>query len=194
MERVLSWNAQFVLLGNGDREAEQFFGALSARRPDKFKAWLGFDNGLAHRITAGSDFLVMPSRFEPCGLSQMYAMRYGTLPIVRATGGLADTVQRYEEAAGAGTGFVFDDLTADALGNSIGWALSTYHDRPHHIRGMRAAGHGEGLLLGRLGGRVRGPVPRGLPAPPRTRLRRPAARPLEGRVKQARSTAPGGES
>jgi starch synthase len=137
MDRVLSWNAQFVLLGNGDRDAEQFFGALSARRPDKFKAWLGFDNGLAHRITAGSDFLVMPSRFEPCGLSQMYAMRYGTLPIVRATGGLADTVQRYEEAAGAGTGFVFDDLTADALGNSIGWALSTYHDRPHHIRGMR---------------------------------------------------------
>lgn len=137
MDRVLSWNAQFVLLGNGDRDAEQFFGALSAQRPDKFKAWLGFDNGLAHRITAGSDFLVMPSRFEPCGLSQMYAMRYGTLPIVRATGGLADTVQRYEEAAGAGTGFVFDDLTADALGNSIGWALSTYHDRPHHIRGMR---------------------------------------------------------
>jgi len=137
MDRVLSWNAQFVLLGNGDRDAEQFFGALSARRPDKFKAWLGFDNGLAHRITAGSDFLVMPSRFEPCGLSQMYAMRYGTLPIVRATGGLADTVQRYEEAAGAGTGFVFDDLTVDALGNSIGWALSTYHDRPHHIRGMR---------------------------------------------------------
>jgi starch synthase len=137
MDRVLSWNAQFVLLGNGDREAEHFFRTLSARRPDKFKAWLGFDNGLAHRITAGSDFLVMPSRFEPCGLSQMYAMRYGTLPIVRATGGLADTVQRYEEAAGAGTGFVFDDLTADALGNAIGWALSTYHDRPHHIRAMR---------------------------------------------------------
>jgi starch synthase len=137
MDRVLSWNAQFVLLGNGDREAEHFFGTLSARRPDKFKAWLGFDNGLAHRITAGSDFLVMPSRFEPCGLSQMYAMRYGTLPIVRATGGLADTVQRYEEEAGAGTGFVFDDLTADALANAIGWALSTYHDRPHHIRAMR---------------------------------------------------------
>jgi starch synthase len=137
MERVLGWNAQFVLLGNGDRDAERFFGTLSARRPDKFKAWLGFDNGLAHRITAGSDFLVMPSRFEPCGLSQMYAMRYGTLPIVRATGGLVDTVQNYEEAGGAGTGFVFRDLSADALANTIGWALSTYHDRFHHVRAMR---------------------------------------------------------
>ena len=137
MDRVLGWDAQFVLLGNGDRDAEHFFGTLSARRPDKFKAWLGFDNGLAHRITAGADFLVMPSRFEPCGLSQMYAMRYGTLPIVRATGGLVDTVRNYQEAGGAGTGFVFENLSAEALANTIGWALSTYHDRPHHIRAMR---------------------------------------------------------
>jgi starch synthase len=67
----------------------------------------------------------------------MYAMRYGTLPIVRATGGLVDTVENYEETAGAGTGFVFGDLSAEALANTIGWALSTYHDRPHHIRAMR---------------------------------------------------------
>jgi len=137
MDRLLTWKAQFVLLGSGDREAEHFFGTLAARRPDRFKAWLGFDNALAHRITAGSDFLVMPSRFEPCGLSQMYAMRYGTLPVVRATGGLVDTVQSYVEASGAGTGFVFSDLTPDALANTVGWALSTYHDRPHHIRAMR---------------------------------------------------------
>ncbi|HVP66930.1 MAG TPA: glycogen synthase GlgA [Anaeromyxobacteraceae bacterium] len=140
IDRVLSWNAQFVLLGNGDRDAEHFFGTLSARRPDRFKAWLGFDNALAHRITAGADFLVMPSRFEPCGLSQMYAMRYGTLPIVRATGGLVDTVENYDEATGAGTGFLFRDLTPDALGNAIGWALSTYYDRPQHVRGMRERG------------------------------------------------------
>jgi len=136
MDRLLAWDAQFVLLGNGDRDAEHFFGTLAARRPDKFKAWLGFDNGLAHRITAGSDFLLMPSRFEPCGLSQMYAMRYGTLPIVRATGGLVDTVQNYEEAAGAGTGFLFQDLSVDALANTVGWALSTFHDRPQHVRAM----------------------------------------------------------
>ena len=137
MHRVLQWDMQLVLLGSGEREAEHFFGALSARRPDKFKAWFAFENGLAHRVEAGADFFVMPSRFEPCGLTQMYSLRYGTLPIVRATGGLVDTVERYREETGEGTGFVFDALTPDALANTIGWALSTYFDRPHHIRAMR---------------------------------------------------------
>ncbi len=137
MHRVLSWDLQLVLLGSGDREAEHFFAALSARRPDRFKAWIGFHNGLAHRIEAGGDFFVMPSRFEPCGLNQMYSLRYGTLPIVRATGGLVDTVRNYSEETGEGTGFVFGDLTPDALANAIGWALSSYFDRPHHVRAMR---------------------------------------------------------
>ncbi len=137
MHRVLSWDLQLVLLGSGDREAERFFGALSAQRPDRFKAWVGFDNGLAHRIEAGADFFVMPSRFEPCGLGQMYSLRYGTLPIVRRTGGLVDTVHGYSEATGDGTGFLFGDLTPDALANTIGWALSTFFDRPHHIVAMR---------------------------------------------------------
>jgi starch synthase len=137
LERALDWNAQFVLLGNGDRDAEQYFRSLSTRRPDRFKAWIGFDNGLAHRMTAGSDSFVMPSRFEPCGLSQMYAMRYGSLPVVRATGGLVDTVQNYDEAGGAGTGFLFQDLTPEAVANVLGWALSTWHDRRHHVLGMR---------------------------------------------------------
>ncbi len=137
LERVLDWDVQVVLLGAGDRDAERYFRALSARRPDRFRAWIGFDDGLAHRMTAGSDFLVMPSRFEPCGLSQMYAMLYGSLPIVRSTGGLVDTVQGYDEAAGAGTGFRFEDLTPDALANVMGWAVSTWHDRRHHVLGMR---------------------------------------------------------
>jgi starch synthase len=137
MDRLLSWDLEMVLLGNGDREAEHYFATLSARRPDKFRAWIGFDNRLAHQIEAGADFFVMPSRFEPCGLSQMYSLRYGTLPIVRATGGLVDTVQSYQEATGEGTGFVFHDLTPDALANAIGWALSTYFDRPGHIQAMR---------------------------------------------------------
>ena len=89
------------VLGVGDREGEHFFHALSARYRDRFKAWIGFDNGLAHRIEAGADFFVMPSRFEPCGLNQMYSLRYGTLPIVRATGGLVDTVRSYERTIGA---------------------------------------------------------------------------------------------
>ena len=79
----------------------------------------------------------MPSRFEPCGLNQMYSLRYGTLPIVRATGGLVDTVANYDEATGGGTGFMFDDLHPEALANTIGWALSTWYDRPEHIEAMR---------------------------------------------------------
>ncbi|HTP25256.1 MAG TPA: glycogen synthase GlgA [Anaeromyxobacteraceae bacterium] len=137
MDRLLSWDLQIVLLGSGDREAEHYFGSLSSYRPDKFRAWIGFDNGLAHRIEAGADFFLMPSRFEPCGLNQMYSQRYGTLPIVRGTGGLIDTVENYVEATGGGTGFIFFDLTPNALANTIGWALSTYFDRPGHVAAMR---------------------------------------------------------
>jgi starch synthase len=137
LERLLSWNLQIVLLGSGDTEAEQFFTAMGERRKDKFAARIGYDNGLSHRIEAGSDFFVMPSRFEPCGLNQMYSQRYGTLPIVRGTGGLADTVQSYDELTGGGTGFVFYDLTVNALADTMGWALSAYHDRPEHILTLR---------------------------------------------------------
>lgn len=137
LHRVLGWDVQVVLLGTGDRDAENFFHAVSHERGQRFRSYIGFDNGLAHLIEAGSDFFVMPSRFEPCGLNQMYSLRYGTLPLVRNTGGLADTVQNYEEWSGAGTGFKFDDLTPDALSNTVGWAMSTYYDRRSHFDGMR---------------------------------------------------------
>jgi starch synthase len=137
LEVLLKWDLQVVLLGSGDPEAERFFAALAYQRGDKFRAYIGFDDGLAHRIEAGCDFFLMPSRFEPCGLNQMYSLRYGTLPVVRATGGLIDTVQNYDEASGGGTGFMFDDLTVSGLTNTIGWAMSTYFDRPHHIERMR---------------------------------------------------------
>ena len=79
----------------------------------------------------------MPSRFEPCGLNQMYSLRYGTLPIVRATGGLVDSVQPYDEPTAGGTGFLFGDLTPGSLADTIGWALSTWWDRPAHVAAMR---------------------------------------------------------
>jgi starch synthase len=139
LEELLTWDLQMVLLGSGDPEAERFFSALAYQRGDKFRAYVGFDDGLAHRIEAGCDFFIMPSRFEPCGLNQMYSLRYGTLPIVRATGGLRDTVENYDEATGAGTGFMFQDLTAAGLANTVGWALSTYYQRPAHLRKMRLA-------------------------------------------------------
>lgn len=140
MHELLSWNMQMVLLGTGDADAEHFFGELSFYRGDKFRAVVGFNDALAHRIEAGSDFFIMPSRFEPCGLNQMYSLRYGSVPIVRRTGGLADTVENYDETRRGGTGFCFDDLSVDALRNTIGWALSTYHDRPDHYRALQARG------------------------------------------------------
>jgi starch synthase len=126
-----------VLLGAGDSDAEHFFSQMAARRGDKFRAHIGFSERLAHQVQGASDFLIMPSRFEPCGLSQMYAQRYGTLPIVRATGGLVDTVLNYDERNGSGTGFVFQDLCPSSVANTMGWALSTYFDRPDHITSMR---------------------------------------------------------
>jgi starch synthase len=140
MQDLLDWDLQMVLLGTGDADAEHYFGELAWHRGDKFRAVIGFNEPLSHRIEAASDFFIMPSRFEPCGLNQMYSLRYGSVPIVRRTGGLADTVINYEESTASGTGFCFEDLTPEALRNTIGWALSTYHDRPEHFRGLQERG------------------------------------------------------
>jgi starch synthase len=124
---------QVAVLGTGEPHLEYVFRELSQRYPNRFGAYLGFNDELAHRMIAGADFLLMPSRFEPCGLSQLYAMTYGTLPIARATGGLLDTVQQYNEAEGVGTGFLFEYATADAFYDTISWACSTYYDRPQDM-------------------------------------------------------------
>jgi starch synthase len=134
---MLELDLQLVLLGSGDRDVEAYFAHMAARRPDRFAAFFGFDNQKAHRIEAGADLFLMPSRYEPCGLNQLYSLRYGTLPIVRATGGLADTVLPYDERTGQGTGFVFHDLTPGALYDVMGWAVSTWYDRPQHIAKMQ---------------------------------------------------------
>jgi starch synthase len=137
LDAILGWDVQLIMLGSGDPEAERFFSARARAQRDRFCAWIPFEDGRAHRIQAGADFFVMPSRFEPCGLSQLYAMQYGTLPIVRGTGGLADTVTTYDETSGAGTGFVFHDLRPDSLADTIGWAVATWYDRPAQIELMR---------------------------------------------------------
>jgi starch synthase len=134
---------QFAILGTGDRHLEWRFTQLMQSFAGKISCRIGLDNALAHLMEAASDFFLMPSRYEPCGLNQMYSMRYGTLPIVRATGGLVDTVDNYDESTGGGTGFVFKDLTHSALYNTIGWACSTYYDRPEHIKKMRLAAMGK---------------------------------------------------
>jgi starch synthase len=131
---------QFVILGSGEQSLVDAFHALQARHPGRFAMCSGYNNRLAHLIEAGSDFFLMPSRFEPCGLNQMYSMRYGTPPIVRATGGLLDTVDQYREGTGEGTGFIFDIPSAQALYYTIGWACSTYYDRKDDLHALRLNG------------------------------------------------------
>ncbi|MEM8867788.1 MAG: glycogen synthase, partial [Verrucomicrobiota bacterium] len=128
---------QIAILGTGDPGLEAVFADLARRFSGKFGAYLGFSNELAHLAIAGGDGLLMPSRFEPCGLSQMYAMAYGTLPIVRATGGLIDSVDQYMEGTGMGTGFLFEDATPNALYDTIGWACATYYDRREEFDQLR---------------------------------------------------------
>jgi starch synthase len=123
-ELLSSRNFSVVILGSGESEYEEFFHWLQAEYPGRVGFYKGFNNQLAHRIEAGSDLFLMPSRYEPCGLNQMYSLRYGTMPVVRATGGLADSVQHFDPAKGTGTGVVFHDYDA----NGLKWALNTALD------------------------------------------------------------------
>jgi starch synthase len=136
---VSSMRVQFAILGRGEKDLEWTFRELPGHNGGRIGSYVGQDDELAHWIEAGADFFLMPSRYEPCGLNQIYSLKYGTLPIVRATGGLDDTVQQYDEATGNGTGFKFFDATVRAIYDTVGWAVSTYYDRPQHISRMIAA-------------------------------------------------------
>lgn len=130
IHKLLEMDIQIVMLGAGEKWAESFFSDIARNYPEKFGCFIGYRNDLAHQIEAGSDLFLMPSLFEPCGLNQIYSLRYGTLPIVRATGGLDDTIENYHNDGVHGTGFKFYDATADALINTVGWAVHTwYNDR-----------------------------------------------------------------
>ena len=137
LPRILGEGAQMVLLGEGDGHQEAAFRLASLLGGGRFHAVIGFDDPLAHRIEAGADLFLMPSRFEPCGLNQMYSQRYGTLPIVRATGGLDDTVEQCDPTTGGGTGFKFWDLTPDTLLHTVRWALRVYREMPDLFRAMQ---------------------------------------------------------
>ncbi|MDR1287545.1 MAG: glycogen synthase [Treponema sp.] len=130
---------QMVLLGSGEAWCENEVMSLSSRLSN-FKAKKGYSEDLSHLVEAGSDFFLMPSRYEPCGLNQMYSLVYGTLPIVRNTGGLADTVENFNQETGSGTGFMFDDLTPQAIYNTIGWAVWAWYNRREQIDAMRIRG------------------------------------------------------
>jgi starch synthase len=129
MGRLVKENMQFVLLGTGDPRYERYFTKLSAQLPTRIAARIGFDVKLAQRIYAGADLFLMPSRFEPCGLGQMIALRYGTVPIVRKTGGLADTVRDFSPRTGKGNGFVFGPYKPDRLIAAMRKAIATFRDQ-----------------------------------------------------------------
>ena len=137
LSRILDMDTQVVVLGSGDPAAEQYLHMRSHYGGDRFRAWVGFREALAHRIEAGSDLFLMPSRFEPCGLNQMYSQRYGSLPIVRATGGLDDTVESYDAQTGEGTGFKLTHLSVDSLVATVRWAVDTYRNQPGHFGAMQ---------------------------------------------------------
>ncbi|MBN8572942.1 MAG: glycosyltransferase, partial [Candidatus Kapabacteria bacterium] len=128
-ERLFAEDIHFVLLGDGEQEMKQKFAELAERYPHKASVTLGFDDDLAHLIEAGADMYLMPSLFEPCGLNQQYSLVYGTVPIVRSTGGLKDTVFEYNEETGEGNGFVFNEFSADAMLDAIHRALQLYRQR-----------------------------------------------------------------
>jgi starch synthase len=129
-------DVQFAILGSGDYWCEEELNSLSKQLPN-LSVFIGYNDELAHKIEGGCDFFLMPSRYEPCGLNQIYSLAYGTLPIVRATGGLADTVENYDQEKGEGTGFVFNDLYPDVLYNVMKWVTETWYERRPHIRKMR---------------------------------------------------------
>ena len=136
MDALMAEDMSLLILGNGERGYEDFFRAAEARYPGRVRAVIGYEEPLAHRIYAGSDFFLMPSRFEPCGISQLIAMRYGTVPIVRATGGLRDTVQPYNRYTGAGDGFCFDRYDAEDMLGAVRYALACW-PQPEIMDGLR---------------------------------------------------------
>lgn len=127
---------QFAIIGTGERWCEDEIQNLQSKLPN-LRAKIGYSEKLSHLVEAGSDFFLMPSQYEPCGLNQMYSELYGTLPIVRRTGGLADTVTNYDERTGDGTGFMFDNLTPRAIYDTVGWAVYAYYNKKDHIRKMQ---------------------------------------------------------
>ena len=120
---IMSENIQMIVLGTGDPEFENFFREMEHQYGDKFKAYIGFSEDIAQQLYAGADLFLMPSKFEPCGLGQLIALKYGTLPIVRETGGLNDTVHSYNENTGEGNGFSFNHFNAHDMLYTIRRAL-----------------------------------------------------------------------
>ena len=147
IDELMSLDATWVVLGTGEARYQSMWTGTAARHPDRVGVRIGFDEPLAHLIEGGADMFLMPSRFEPCGLNQMYSLRYGTVPIVHGVGGLADTVRDYSPRSTASTGFVFREYTGAALLTALERALRVFADRPRW-RAAPAGGDAPGQLVG----------------------------------------------
>jgi starch synthase len=128
-DRLAREEMTMVVLGTGDKLYEEMFQRLNKQFPNKIAIKVVYDNAVAHKIEAGADMFLMPSRYEPCGLNQIYSLKYGTVPIVRATGGLDDTIETWDARAGKGTGFKFSDYTGEALLATVRQALLAFRDQ-----------------------------------------------------------------
>jgi starch synthase len=138
-DELASFDATWVVLGTGEPRYQDLWTRLTSQHPDRIAARIGFDEGLAHLIEAGADLFLMPSRFEPCGLNQMYSLRYGTVPVVHGVGGLLDTVHDFDPGDPESTGFVFHEYTPAAMVGALERALSAFRDR-QRWRALQAAG------------------------------------------------------
>jgi starch synthase len=129
MDRLAREEMIVIALGNGDKQYEEMFARLQKQFPQKIAIKIAYDNAIAHKIEAGSDMFLMPSKYEPCGLNQIYSLKYGTVPVVRATGGLDDTIEPWDARTGRGTGFKFSDYNGEALLLTIKEALKAFRDQ-----------------------------------------------------------------
>ena len=139
-DRMMDLGVQFVLLGTGAAEYEAFFREAQASYPARVASMITFSEAWAHRIEASADIFLMPSHYEPCGLNQQYSLLYGTVPVVRATGGLVDTVEEFDGAADAGTGFLFEDRTTGAFLEAVDRAVSVFRSDPAAWRKLQQRG------------------------------------------------------
>ncbi|KAI3749103.1 hypothetical protein L6452_12682 [Arctium lappa] len=140
---LLQEDVQFIMLGSGEKQYEEWMRATEASFSDQFRGWVGFNVPISHRITAGCDILLMPSRFEPCGLNQLYAMRYGTIPVVHGTGGLRDTVKTFNpfsEEGNEGTGWAFSPLTKESMLDALRVAIRIYKEHKTSWEGLMRRG------------------------------------------------------
>jgi starch synthase len=143
IERICDENTQFVIIGTGEQRYENMFKHYQWKYPERVSANICYSDELAHKLYAAADTMLMPSLFEPCGLTQLIALRYGTIPIVRETGGLKDTVTPYNEYDGTGTGFSFANYNGDEMLGAINYSKSVYYDHRAEwdkmvVRGMEA--------------------------------------------------------